>query len=148
MGFKIGRGGRQEEIYRPASQGDCQCLVINIFKRDKSNQSVSEGPVHAAPEAEKWSQEGSVGRPVSLCSHDARWEAKGRLLFESPESPDTHSLPKCVCSAAARPSFDNSSFPFPLQHPKAGSQLQRGRHTEIPRNVKCFSVQPSSPERD
>lgn len=44
----------------PASQGDCQCLAINIFKRDKSNRSVSEGPVHSAPEAEKWSQEGGV----------------------------------------------------------------------------------------
>lgn len=91
MGFKIGRGGRQEEIYRPASQGDCQCLVINIFKRDKSNQSVSEAPAHTAPEAEKWSQEGSVGRAVLLYSRYALWEAEGRLLFESTEHPDTHS---------------------------------------------------------
>lgn len=139
----MGRGGSQEEIYRPASRGVCQCLVINIFKRDKSKQSVSEVPVHTAPEAEKQSQEGSVGRPVLFYHHCALWEAERRREREGRregcclkvQSALTPTLPEYVCSAAASPLFDNSWFPFPLHHPKAGDWLQRERRSEIPRNV-------------
>lgn len=77
MSFKIGRGGSQEKIYRPASQGNCQCLAINIFRRDKSSPSLAEGFAHTAPEAEKWSQKGSVGKAAQPRSHYVPWEIEG-----------------------------------------------------------------------
>lgn len=59
-----GIGGSQEKIYRPASQGNCQCLAINIFRRDKNSHSLAEGPAHTAPRSREM-------EPRRECGHSS-----------------------------------------------------------------------------